>query len=188
MLLDATAGGSLLSLSAADATAIIEKMALSDHQAEYNRNSAQKKQSGMIELGTSDAMLAQNKLLTNTVEELSKKMSKLISIQEDQSKPKQVAACQLYNGDHPTGHCPPATEEVRYVSNQPRQGQYQNQNNPGYQRGTNPNYTQGWRQDTGPSNRQRQFESYTQPPTQPNQNSNLEETLNKFMEMTMKQN
>jgi hypothetical protein len=188
MLLDATAGGSLLSLSAADGTTIIEKMALSDHQAEYNRNSAQKKQPGMIELGTSDAMLAQNKLLTNTVEELSKKMSKLISIQEDQSKPKQVAACQLCNGDHPTGHCPPATEEVRYVSNQPRQGQYQNQNNPGYQRGTNPNYTQGWRQDTGPSNRQRQFESYTQPPTQPNQNSNLEETLNKFMEMTMKQN
>ncbi|MCI79433.1 hypothetical protein A2U01_0100704, partial [Trifolium medium] len=32
LLLDATAGGSMLSLSVADATAIIDKMALSDRQ------------------------------------------------------------------------------------------------------------------------------------------------------------
>ncbi|MCI35897.1 hypothetical protein A2U01_0057118, partial [Trifolium medium] len=63
LLLDATAGGSLLSLSAADATTIIEKMALSDRQGEYNRNPAQKKP-GILELDTSDAVLAQNKLLT----------------------------------------------------------------------------------------------------------------------------
>ncbi|MCI75133.1 hypothetical protein A2U01_0096400, partial [Trifolium medium] len=55
LLLDATAGGSLLSLSATDATAIIEKMALSDRQGERNRNSAQKK-SGILELDTSDVV------------------------------------------------------------------------------------------------------------------------------------
>ncbi|MCH88408.1 hypothetical protein A2U01_0009294 [Trifolium medium] len=100
LLLDATAGGSLLSLSAADATTIIEKMALSDRQSERNRNPAQKKP-GILKLDTSDAVLAQNKLLTNTVEELLKQMSKLISLQEESSKAKQVAYCELCTGDHP---------------------------------------------------------------------------------------
>ncbi|MCH84438.1 reverse transcriptase, partial [Trifolium medium] len=121
LLLDATAGGSLLSLSVADATAIIEKMALSDRQGEYNRNPSQRKP-GILELDTSDDVLAQNKLLTNTVEELSKQMSKLISLQEGSSKAKQVAYCKLCTGDHPTGYCPPTNEEVNYMGNQPRQG------------------------------------------------------------------
>ncbi|PNX59847.1 hypothetical protein L195_g051626, partial [Trifolium pratense] len=117
LLLDATAGGSLLSLSAADATAIIEKMALSDRQGE--RNKTQRKP-GILELDTSDAMLAQNKLLTNTVEELSKQMSKLITLQEGSGKAKQVASCELCTGDHPTGHCPPSHEEVNFMANQQR--------------------------------------------------------------------
>jgi hypothetical protein len=149
LLLDATASGSLLSLSAADATTIIEKMALSDHHGEYNRNLSQRKP-GVIELGTSDAMLAQNKFLTNTVEELSKQMSKLISLQEGSGKTKQVASCELCTGNHPTGHCPPVTEEVNYMGNQQRQPPYQN--NAGYQRGGNSNNNQSWRQDAGPSN------------------------------------
>ncbi|PNX64551.1 hypothetical protein L195_g062171, partial [Trifolium pratense] len=75
------------------------------------------------------------------------------------SKAKQVAACELCAGDHPTGHCPPSHEEVNFMGNQQRQGQYQN--NVGYQRGNNSNYGQGWRQDVGASNRQRQYESYS---------------------------
>jgi hypothetical protein len=158
LLLDATAGGSLLSLSAADATAIIEKMALSDRQGEYNRNLSQRKP-GVLELDASDAVLAQNKLLTNTVDQLTKQMTKLINLQEESSKAKQAAYCELCIGDHPTGHCPPTNEEVNFLGNQQRQGQYQN--NTGYQRGNNSNYGQGWKQDVGTSNRQRQFESYT---------------------------
>ncbi|GAU48034.1 hypothetical protein TSUD_136020, partial [Trifolium subterraneum] len=173
LLLDATAGGSLLSLSAADATAIIEKMALSDRQGEYNRNPSQRKP-GILELDSSDAVLAQNKLLTNTVEELSKQMSKLISIQEVQSKAKQVASCELCHGDHPTGYCPPPNEEVNYLGNQGQQRQSPYQNNSGYQRGGGSNYNQGYRQDAGSSNRKKQYENYTQPPPQQNQNSNLE--------------
>ncbi|CAJ2671898.1 uncharacterized protein LOC123891769 [Trifolium pratense] len=182
LLLDATAGGSLLSLSAANATAIIEKMALSDRQGE--RSKIQRKP-GILELDTSDAVLAQNKLLTNTVEELSKQMSKLITLQEGSTKAKQVAACELCTGNHPTGHCPPSNEEVNFMGTQQRQGQYQNA---GYQKGNNSNYGQGWRQDIGSSNRQRQYESYSQPPVQQTQNSNLEETLRSFIEMQTKQN
>jgi hypothetical protein len=175
-----------MSLSVADATAIIEKMALSDRQGEYNRNPSQKKP-GVLELDTSDTLLAQNKLLTNTVEQLSKQMSKLICLQEEPSKAKQVAFCELCTGDHPTGHCPPTNEEVNFMSNQPRQGQYQN--NTGYQRG-NANYGQGWRQEAGTSNRQRQYESFNQPQpsSQKNQSLNLEETMSKFMEMQIQHN
>ncbi|GAU26992.1 hypothetical protein TSUD_290440 [Trifolium subterraneum] len=46
----AVAGGSLMSKSAEDAIVIIEKMALNDHQDEYNRNPSQRKL-GVIELG-----------------------------------------------------------------------------------------------------------------------------------------
>ncbi|WJX16945.1 hypothetical protein P8452_06917 [Trifolium repens] len=48
--------------------------------------------------------------LTQQLEELSKQISKLISLQEESIKAKQVAYCELCNGDHPTGHCPPLTE------------------------------------------------------------------------------
>ncbi|GAU37514.1 hypothetical protein TSUD_21190 [Trifolium subterraneum] len=183
LLLDATAGGSLLSLSAADATAIIEKMALSDCQGDYNRNPVHKK-AGILELDTSDAVLAQNKLLTNTVDQLSKQMARMISLQEETGKAKQVAFCKLCTGDHATGHCPPTKEEVNFMGNQPRQNQYQN--NAGYQRNNNATYGQGWRQDAGSSNRQRQYESFNQPPPTNNQNSNLEETMKKFMEQQHK--
>ncbi|GAU21677.1 hypothetical protein TSUD_242490 [Trifolium subterraneum] len=183
LLLDATAGGSLLSLSAADATAIIEKMSLSDRQGDYNRNPVHKK-AGILELDTSDAVLAQNKLLTNTVDQLSKQMARMISLQEETGKAKQVAFCELCTGDHATRHCPPTKEEVNFMGNQPRQNQYQN--NAGYQRNNNANYGQGWRQDAGSSNRQRQYESFNQPPPTNNQNSNLEETMKKFMEQQHK--
>ncbi|CAJ2643485.1 unnamed protein product [Trifolium pratense] len=183
LLLDATAGGSLLSLSAADATTIIEKMSLSDRQSE--RSKTQRKP-GILELDPSDAVLAQNKLLTNTVEELSKQMSKLMTLQEGSGKAKQVASCELCTGNHPTGHCPPSLEEVNFMANQQRQSQYPN--NAGYQRGNNSNYGQGWKQDGGSANRQRQYESYSQPPVQQTQNSNLEEALRSFIEMQTKQN
>ncbi|KAK2389177.1 hypothetical protein QL285_062791 [Trifolium repens] len=48
--------------------------------------------------------------LTQKLEELSKQISKLISLQEESIKAKQVAYCELCNGDHPTGHCPPLNE------------------------------------------------------------------------------
>ncbi|KAK2357770.1 hypothetical protein QL285_095012 [Trifolium repens] len=186
LFLDVAAGGSLMSKSAEDLITIIEKMALSDHQGQYNRSPSQSK-AGIFELGTSDAMLAHNKLFTQTVEALTKQLSKLPQqlkeMEEVPSKLKHIAYCELCSGDHPTGYCPPSNEEVNYMGNQQRQGQYQI--NIGYQRGINSNYGQGWRQDAGPSNRQYQYENYNQNPPQQSQNSKLEDTLNKFMEPTM---
>ncbi|MCI48216.1 hypothetical protein A2U01_0069459, partial [Trifolium medium] len=63
-------------------------------------------------------VLAQNKLLTNTVDQLSKQMTKMLNYQEEANKAKHVASCELCTGDHPTGHCPPANEEVNFMGNQ----------------------------------------------------------------------
>ncbi|KAK2361734.1 hypothetical protein QL285_086855 [Trifolium repens] len=48
--------------------------------------------------------------LTQQLEELSKQISNLISLQEESIKAKQVAHCELCDGNHPTGHCPPMTD------------------------------------------------------------------------------
>ncbi|KAK2381320.1 hypothetical protein QL285_068928 [Trifolium repens] len=184
LFLDVTAGGSLMSKSAEDAITIIERMALSDHQSQYNGNSSQSNVR-IIELGATDAMLAQNKILAQALEELTKQISKLPQqlkeMQEVPSKPKHIAYCELCSGDHPTSYCPLSNEEVNYMENQQKQGQYQG--NTGYQRGNNPNYGQGWRHNAGLSNIQHQYENYNQNPQQ-DRNSSLEDTLFKFEVLT----
>jgi len=50
-------------------------LASTDYQAQHDRSSVQKK--GILELNTQDAILAQNKLLTQQVEALAKQMAKL---------------------------------------------------------------------------------------------------------------
>ncbi|XP_058742365.1 uncharacterized protein LOC131614837 [Vicia villosa] len=172
LLLDATAGGSLIAKSAAEAISIIDRMALTDHQVQHNRGTVQKKP-GVLELGTNDAILAQNKLLTQTVEELTKQLSKLPQQLKDMhgssSTSQQVAFCELCTGDHPTGFCPPINEEVKYMGNQQqRQVPY----NQGYPHNNNASYGQ---------NRPNQYQSYTQP----DKLSKIEDTLNQFMQLSM---
>lgn len=50
-------------------------MALNDHQVQHNRGPLQKK-AGIMELGTNDAILAQNNFLSQQVKELTNQMSK----------------------------------------------------------------------------------------------------------------
>ncbi|XP_058746016.1 uncharacterized protein LOC131618877 [Vicia villosa] len=115
-LLDATAGGSLID-----------------------------KKPGLLELTNSDALLAQNKLLTSYVELLTQQMSKLpqqIKEPNGVSNSYQVAKCELCKGDHQTGFCPPVlAEEVNYMNNNqgPRQNQYPN--SPPYQQNYPPRNT-----------------------------------------------
>ena len=194
-LLDATAGGSLLSRSAEEAVSIINKMALNDLQGQHNRSATQRTP-GILELGTSDAILAQNKLLSQQVELLTQQMSKLPQklkeMNDVESKNVQVLCCELCKGDHPTGYCPPVLEEEANYANQNQQGYqprppyqqpYQNQGYP--QRGTYQNQ-QGWRPDGGYGNRQNPYQSNTQPPPPQSGNATtMEETLTQFMTMSM---
>ncbi|XP_058726409.1 uncharacterized protein LOC131597750 [Vicia villosa] len=187
-LLDATAGGSLKSKSAEEATTIIDRMTLKDRQSQHDRSPSQRKV-GVLELNTNDAILAQNKLLSQQVELLTQQMTKLPQqmkeIQGSQTR-HHVAACELCNEDHPTGFCPPPNgEEVNYVNNQ-NQG-YQRQppphNNP-YQRNN-----QGYQQSRFNNHNYHQQSPYQNPHQQPQQSqggsSKLEDTLTQFMQAFM---
>lgn len=60
-----------MSKSDEDAIVIIDRMALNDHQGQYNKGNPQRKVV-IIALATNDALLVYNKLLTQTMEELTK--------------------------------------------------------------------------------------------------------------------
>jgi len=62
MILDAAAGGTMMDVDVEQATRIIDALASTDYQAQHDRQVVQKK--GMLDLSTSDALLAQNKILT----------------------------------------------------------------------------------------------------------------------------
>ncbi|XP_052730484.1 uncharacterized protein LOC108341253 [Vigna angularis] len=158
MILDAAAGGTMMSVDAEQATRIIEALASTDHQAQHNRQTVQRK--GILDLSTTDAILAQNKILTQQMEALTKQMANLPEqLKAVQSSPsQQPMRCNFCGGDHPNGHCSyqssPQEGEVQYVSNQGRSGNFSNNNN--FSQGWRNNQSQnfGWKQDVGPSNRQ----------------------------------
>jgi hypothetical protein len=186
-LLDATAGGSLISKTAEEAKVIIERMARNDHQGQHDRSPSQRKP-GVLELNTNDAILAQNKLLSQQVELLTQQMAKLPQqIKEIQGfqVQHQVACCELCQGDHPTGFCPPPQEEVSYVNNQNQGYQRQQPNNQGYQ----PRNNQGYQPSRFNNQNYQQQSPYQQPNSQGQQpqggNSKLEDTLQQFMQASM---
>ncbi|XP_058726287.1 uncharacterized protein LOC131597617 [Vicia villosa] len=99
-LLDATAGGSLMSKSTEDAIMIIDRMALNDIQTQHDRSPSQRKP-GVLELNTNDAILAQNKILSQQVELLTKQMSKLQHQMKEihgMQMTSHVASCELCQG------------------------------------------------------------------------------------------
>nr|KYP32894.1 hypothetical protein KK1_046308 [Cajanus cajan]KYP32897.1 hypothetical protein KK1_046311 [Cajanus cajan] len=75
MLLDVAAGGTMMTVSPEEATQIIESLASSDYQAEHGRHQSHKR--GVLDLSTNDAILAQNKLLSQQIEALTKQMAKI---------------------------------------------------------------------------------------------------------------
>ena len=173
-------------------------MALNDRATKHNRNSAHWK-SGILELGSSDANLAQNKILTQQLEEMKtqmKEMPKLIKEQlQREQRHQQVHFCEMCSGDHPTGYCPPQLEEeVNYVGNKQRSGQFQGQYPGNSNQQRYPKYNnfqrgnkvgQPWRSTAGPSNQQPFNNNFQQYPPQQDRTQKLEDTLNQFMQLNM---
>lgn len=131
---------------------------------------ASQRKTCILQLGKNDAILVQNMLLTQIVEELTKQLSKFPKqfkqMQETSSKPHHITFCELCTCDHPTGFCLQTVEEVNYIGNQ-QQRQAPYQGNKGYQCGNNAIYGQVWGQDTRPSNRQDPYKKLNQHPPQP---------------------
>ena len=75
-LLDASAGGKIKLKTLKEAMELIKNMAASDHAILRDRTNAPTKRS-LLELTTQDATLAQNKLLSQQIEALTKTLNKL---------------------------------------------------------------------------------------------------------------
>ncbi|KAG5046580.1 hypothetical protein JHK86_015986 [Glycine max] len=75
MILDALAGGTMMSKSLEEAIVIINSIAASDYQSHHDRASTQRK--GIMELDTQSAILTQNKLLKQKIEALTKQIGQL---------------------------------------------------------------------------------------------------------------
>ncbi|KAF1883310.1 hypothetical protein Lal_00038436, partial [Lupinus albus] len=107
----------------------------------------------------------------------------------------QVLICEFCGGEHATGHCAIQShtqeEEVQYINNPPRQGNFPN--NPtyngqfaqGWRGNQNQNQNYNWRAESGPSNRQppyqQPFQQSQHPPMHERQ-TKLEDTLEKNLE------
>jgi len=109
MILDGAAGGTMMVVDAERATRIIDVLASIDYQAQYNRQSVQKK--GVFELNTTDAILAQNKIMTQQMEALTQQMAKLPqqlqAVQASQAVNYQtpLLRCDFCEGNHVNGNC-----------------------------------------------------------------------------------
>ena len=130
MILDAAARGTMMAVDVERATRIIDALASTDYQAQYARQSVQKK--GVFELNNTDAILAHNKIMTQQMEALTQHMAKmsqqLQAVQASQTVNYQtpVLRCDFCGGNHVNGNCSQqtavgtTTEEVQYMANSGR--------------------------------------------------------------------
>ena len=166
MILDATARGTMMDIDAEKATKIIESLASNDHQVQHDRSTNQRR--GVLELNTADAILAQNKILSQQIEALTKQMSQL---------PKQVHAVQSNPEEN-------LEEEVNFMANQGRQGNFQQGYN-NYQQGWRsnaPNQNFGWKPEGGPPRQPPYQQNY---PSMSERMSKLEDTVEKFVQASL---
>jgi len=186
MLLDAAAGGTMMVPDANQAMRIIEVLATTDYQAQHDRQNHKKR--GVLELNTANALLAQNKILTQQLEQMTAHMTllpqKFHAVQSLQSQNVPLR-CDFCGGDHPNGHCSYQNNayeaEVNYMGNQGRQGGFSYNYPQGWKNNQNQNF--GWKQDYNSSNKQGPFQQQHQSnsPSIPDRMNKVEDVLSKIM-------
>ncbi|XP_047174851.1 uncharacterized protein LOC124842423 [Vigna umbellata] len=131
-MLDASAGGNIRWKAPDEAHEIIKNMASSDNDVQSERVQTQKK--GMFELKSQDALLAQNKIMTQQLESVMKNLSQLPKELQTVSRAQHhqtMQGCELCGGEHQNEQCDIQSnekEEVNYMGNQGRSGNYGNYN------------------------------------------------------------
>ncbi|MCI28329.1 hypothetical protein A2U01_0049529, partial [Trifolium medium] len=116
MILDASAGGSLKNKDEDQAKDLVETMAQNEYRANNDRGA--KKKGGVLELDIQNALLAQSKLMTNTMESLLKHFTNPPSHANSQVNQLQELRCDFCTQAHANGGCfPEGSEEARYLAN-----------------------------------------------------------------------
>ncbi|XP_014503073.1 uncharacterized protein LOC106763389 [Vigna radiata var. radiata] len=170
LMLDASTGGNICWKTPEEARELIENMAANDNESQNERG----QQRGVLQLQSHDAILAQNKLMTQQLEILMNKVSQLKEHQNVSHA--QHQGCALCGEEHISGQCVKqgiTQEGVNYMGNQNRPN----------------NYNQGWRPhpsmgqgQAGPSNRP-PHQQYQPHSACAERSSMLEDILQQFMQV-----
>ena len=105
MIPDTTVGGTMMAVDAEQATRIIDVLASTDYQAQHDRQTVQQKK-GVFDLNTTDSLLAQNKILMQQMEALTKQMTKLpqqLQVVQSFQNQSQFMSCDFCGSNHPNG-------------------------------------------------------------------------------------
>ncbi|KAK2370199.1 hypothetical protein QL285_083268 [Trifolium repens] len=164
MLIDASAGGTIKNKDEDEVRQLVENMCLNEYRSKSERDPKKK---GMIEVSTNTALLAQIELLNK---QLAAK-----SISEANVSQVQDVRCDFCQGPHANGMCSAEAnaDEANYAGGYQKNNPFSGTYNPGWK--DHPNLSWGNQGNSFQGN------SQTQQPRKP---SPLEETLNKFMQMT----
>ena len=181
LIIDASAGGSLNTKTADEAQELIETMASNEYQMPSDRSTARR---GVMELETQDAILAQNKLISQQLETLTKRLQ-AVQLGAVHSQPLK---CDFCGGEHENGQCEAsfmgvnAQEHVNYM------GQGQRSNYPPFSNSYNPNYRNhpnfSWRNGPHLQNQSPQQQPQSQSAPSQDKSSNLENVLSQFIQAT----
>lgn len=182
--IDSAAGGSLMKSELNDALTIIKALAATD-RASYQPRTQLLKAKGVLELPTTDALLAQLTQLTKSIEKLlPNAQTQQQSRQQVQvmSQPQQPVMCELCEAGHSFDQCPHASMEgrVQFVSNQGRPGNFYAQP---FQSNNFSNFNTGWKNLPG----QQGASSSNKPHFIPfaERAAKIEDTLEKFMQASL---
>ena len=118
-MLDASAEGNIKCKTPEEVYELIDNMATNDNEMHSERG-APPQQKGVLQLQSHDALLAQNKIITQRLENLTKKLSQFPKELQNVSQVQQKL-CELCGGDHIKGQCAVPKnliEEVNYMGNQ----------------------------------------------------------------------
>ncbi|CAJ2665138.1 unnamed protein product [Trifolium pratense] len=132
MFLDASAGGSLKNKDESEARELVESMAQNEYRVQNDRGA--KKKSGMLELDTQTALLAQSTLMNTQMAAMLKHFTNSSSSQM-QVMAAQDLKCDFCGQGHANGECfPEGSEEAKYLANfkrsNPNHNPYSNTYNP----------------------------------------------------------
>ncbi|KAK2410681.1 hypothetical protein QL285_046032 [Trifolium repens] len=164
MLIDASAGGTIKNKNEDEVRQLVENMCLNEYRSKSERDPKKK---GMIEVSTHTTLLAQIELLNK---QLAAK-----SISEANVSQVQDVRCDFCQGPHANGMCSAEanSEEANYASGYQKNNPFSSTYNPGWK--DHPNLSWGNQGNSSQGNSQT---------SQPRKPTPLEETLNKFMQMT----
>ncbi|XP_045830999.1 uncharacterized protein LOC123922316 [Trifolium pratense] len=159
MLIDASAGGTIRNKNEDEVRQLVENMCMNEYRSKSDRKR------GVITVDTNTALLAQ-------IEILNKKLAAK-SLAEVNASQVQEVKCDFCHGPHANGMCSPEAGGVNYAGGYQKNNPYSNTYNPGWK--DHPDLQWGNQGNSSQGNSQN-------PPSR--KSSPMEETINKFMQMT----